>query len=265
MKLGGRIEINTDAIFEATKSSFNGARSVAGDALNKAGTVGSAVQGKASKWAGITTGIMGAAAGSGVGGWNTASIDGAMIGAAVGAAAVGGATYAIASNVGNILKASGNIASGLAYGTGSALTSKALGSAIGYSGTLATKTGLNIGKDVINAFGELGGLMVKHPTENVVNKATGKTVKKVNKGRLQLSGFGKTASLGIGVGAIASSAYQEYNKTHMGSIDGRMRNATHDVTPYLNMNQNVALGAEGAGATGDLVFAMHKNRMRGYI
>lgn len=79
------------------------------------------------------------------------------------------------------------------------------------------------------------------------------------------SGKGKVLIAGMGIAGTASAAKEERDRRDMGVSNG-VRYATPSIRPYLNQQQgHGGMGDISAGATGDLVFAMHNQRNRGYL
>lgn len=79
------------------------------------------------------------------------------------------------------------------------------------------------------------------------------------------NGKGKLLIAGIGAAGMASAAKGERDRRDMGVSNG-IRYATPSIRPYLNQQQgHGGMGDISAGATGDLVFAMHNQRNGGYL
>lgn len=99
------------------------------------------------------------------------------------------------------------------------------------------------------------------------------TVKKDPDGSIfdrKFTGLGKFMIGGLALAATVKNAYQTIADTTMGYSDGTIRHATPSIRPYLpQQGQGGRGGGMGgdisAGATGDLVFAMHNNRNTGYL
>jgi hypothetical protein len=72
--------------------------------------------------------------------------------------------------------------------------------------------------------------------------------------KVKFTGLGKSLIAGSALIKGAAGGFNELNKSHMGTMDGQITRAT----PRMQPSQPAY--AQNAGATGDLVFAMNKNR-----
>lgn len=228
--------------------------------------------GQAANYAAKAFGALGATgglvAGAGAAIYSGASFAGVAGAGVIGSAGAGAAAYGLAKNTGTILGGIGSATIGLSDKVGrgiinvasSPTTYSVASSVAGLAAKSAYKT-VELGVD---ALGTIGEKMVRHPIEEFT-EADGSKVRKPNKGKYVMSGFGKAATGILGIGSVAASAYQAHNRAHMGTVEGRVQRATPNISHYMNMNQNVNLTANSAGATGDLLFALNRNRNGGYI
>jgi hypothetical protein len=90
-----------------------------------------------------------------------------------------------------------------------------------------------------------------------------KMIKEKSPWNFKLSGWGKAAAAIMAIGSFAKNTSDTYDNIHMGSINSNVRTNTPSIAPYMNMRPD--RGVDMAGATGDLVFALHKNRNTGYL
>lgn len=77
----------------------------------------------------------------------------------------------------------------------------------------------------------------------------------------KLTNFGKSVGIGFGVAAAASGAQGQRNQNDMGRSDGSITTATPSIASYMQKTT----GDMSAGATGDLVFALDRNRESGFL
>lgn len=132
---------------------------------------------------------------------------------------------------------------GAAFGLGAA----AFGGASAVTGLgVATAGAAVMG---MNAFGTVGRGLIKAPKGPIGLDNLGEF--KLNKPTAIPLILGASAVKGISEGVKA------FEKSRMGTNDGMMRKAS-PIVPTIQ--QNSPSYASNAGATGDLVFAMHKNR-----
>lgn len=109
---------------------------------------------------------------------------------------------------------------------------------------------------------KLGGKMVNYtPGERVYDEASKKIIKKAPS--LKLSKFGAGVLVGSSIIGSAMSAMNKFETDRMGTVDTQATTATPDARPqeYNRTFQPV----DHAGATGDLVFALFKNRHGGSL
>lgn len=136
----------------------------------------------------------------------------------------------------------------------SALKGAALGLGAAALGGAGAVTGLGVataGAAVMgmNAFGTVGRGLIKAPKGPIGLDNLGDF--KLNKPTAIPLILGASAIKGI------SEGVKSFEKSRMGTNDGMMRKATPMIP---TVPQNSPSYANNAGATGDLVFAMHKNR-----
>lgn len=81
-----------------------------------------------------------------------------------------------------------------------------------------------------------------------------------------LSGRGKLVVGGlIGVN-MATTGYGEYEKEHLGNIDGRIHTATPDYSQYVKMKTpKTTYQSAPAAADGSLVFALDRTKNGGFL
>jgi len=127
---------------------------------------------------------------------------------------------------------------------------------------------LNSPRGIYNPVGTIAGLsksaadaIIKGPLKmgryerekHHINRFTGKT--EIDPGGLKLTPLGMGVLLGSGALAGAMSAEHQYRSNRIGPVDPQTRTATPSMAP-----QEYRRGIDDAGATGDLVFALHQNR-----
>lgn len=171
-----------------------------------------------------------------------------------------GANYGTTSAVGAAAGAgAGLIAGGLAVNPG-LVAGAALGLAEGAGavglgvaeGTGALAIGLGKGLTKIGAYGAQKYAGIGAGVGKGVNRFLLKDDLKNPNNLLgkKLSGLGATAVVGSALIGGAREAFNEFNTSHMGQRDGMITRATPRTPSYM----------DNAGATGDLVFAMNRNR-----
>ena len=191
---------------------------------------------------GLTGGLVGTVWGSNTPGANyeTSSTIGTATGLAIGTAA-----GAIAMNPVKSAKVAGKVALGGAEIAGAGIIGAAEVAGAGIIGAAkiaAPVAAYGVGKTAANLAGA-GNLLYKH------------AIKPDLKNESNLLGHKTTA---LGTGLIMGSAFikgtqeafQDFNRNRMGTSDGQITRATPRTPSY----------ADNAGATGDLVFAMNRNR-----
>lgn len=200
---------------------------------------------------GSTAAMVGAGAGIGyVGGaaWggntpgsdiNSSAAKGAVAGASIGA---------VGSIVANNPLKTASVLGGFALGTAELAGAATIGFAevagaatIGF-GKVATGTGIYAAQK----YGSIGAGMVKGIDKFLLKDAP----KDVNLLGKKLNAAGKGLVVGSALFAGAKEAFNDFNSNRMGQRDGMITRATPRTPSYAN----------NAGATGDLVFAMNKNR-----
>lgn len=163
--------------------------------------------------------------------WNGVKAVGKGIGHAAysGMEAIGG----VAERAG---KAAWNAAPGVAEKIGDASLYTAEG--IGHAAGVGIKTG---GTMMVGA-GKMVGDLIEYNPKKYTNSLFG----------AEFSRTGKTLMIGAGLIAGTAGAYNEYETTQMGTPSGEVASPT----PSINYTRF----GEEMGATGDLVFAMNRNR-----
>lgn len=197
----------------------------------------------------LTTGglaVPGALAGAAIGSMmdgtsiGTAAAVGAGIGA-VGLPLVGGGAMWGASKIAE--KAWAGLTSSVADGAG--ITGAAANVGVGL-GIMASKTA-SFGLDMLQSAPARGQLRaMKGIFNNVID------VKKVGE-EIEGVGLGWAGHAIMDVSMVAEGAkkaFNAFNTAHMGQMDGQIRRATPMIPAY----------ADNAGASGDLVFALNRNR-----
>lgn len=195
-----------------------------------------------------------------LGGFATSRIGGVAIGATAGAA-VGSSVAAqsdieptIGAAVGGSVGAAAGLfaipAAGAAFRTGEAIvglagkgikavaTSEALGSAATSAAVGAGTVGMYGAARLANATQKFLGSVVKY------DKEAGKLMD------VKLTAKGKALMVGSSVIAGMAGAFNEMQRTHMGTVD----------TYMTSMTPRIPSMPDNAGATGDLVFALNANR-----
>lgn len=149
-------------------------------------------------------------------------------------------------------KTVGNAALGLGKG---AFMSAFHGEEMGAIGKIG-----NVGGVAVNlAKKAFSGLVKVEKGSTSIDKATGKMVRKAPS--MKLSGKGWGLVLGASLLAGAKEAWTEENARLMGTVDNKVTGPTPDYQPQ-EYSKTVNTGNDFAGATGDLVFALHANRGR---
>jgi hypothetical protein len=187
---------------------------------------------------------------------------GAATGAAVGAAAAAVAPFALGMGM------SAGVALGKgALNLGASAVSAAPGVALGAA---------KLGTEMINGVG-FGGVASTalspvrrwgQAASNLGNSLFSVQAKKLDPSKVGIAKdidklthvrptvIGGIALAGISVLSGLSGAHQQYQKSHMGMSDGQVTRAT----PKMQSQQMSAFSDNNAGASGDLVFALNKNR-----
>ena len=107
---------------------------------------------------------------------------------------------------------------------------------------------------------KLGGKMVKYtPGEHVYDEASKKIVKQAPS--LKLTKFGAAVLMGGSILGSAMSAMNKFETDRMGKVDTEVTTSTPDARPQEYGVSSPPI--DHAGATGDLVFALFKNRHGG--
>ena len=109
---------------------------------------------------------------------------------------------------------------------------------------------------------KLGGSMVNYtPSRKVYNTTRDKIITKAPS--LKLSKIGAGAILGGSILASAASSLNKFETDRLGTVDTQTTTTNPDYTPQ-EYTRNVE-PPDDAGATGDLVFALFKNRRGGSL
>lgn len=208
-------------------------------ALGAAAAVGTTV---AATGAGASIGYLGGAAWGG----NTpgADVNESAMKGAIGGAALGATAGLIATNPLKTASVVGGVAIGTAELAGAAAigTAEVAGAATIGLGKVAMGTGIYAAQK----YGSIAAGAVKG-----IDKLFLKDDKRSSNllGR-KLNAAGKGLVVGSALFAGAKEAFNDFNTNRMGQRDGMITRATPRTPSYAN----------NAGATGDLVFAMNKNR-----
>ena len=133
----------------------------------------------------------------------------------------------------------------------------------------AAYTSLNSSNPILNPVGtavkgmyKLGQKMVDYsPGERVYNTTRKKVVNKAPS--MKLSRLGVGVVLGASVLSGASAAYDKFMAQRLGTVDTQATTSTPDYTPQEYTRQFEPV--DDGGATGDLVFALFKNRRGGSL
>ena len=116
---------------------------------------------------------------------------------------------------------------------------------------------------VTKAAYRLGGAMVDYrPAERVYNETKKKVITKAPS--LKLTKFGGAVVLGGSLLSGASAAWNKFETRQLGQVDTKATTSTPDYTPQ-EYTKTFAPPPDDAGATGDLVFALFKNRKGGSL
>lgn len=135
----------------------------------------------------------------------------------------------------------------------------------GYSSLNSTNPILNPVGTFLKASAKIGQKMVDYtPAERVYNTTRKEVVNKP--ASLKLSKFGTGVVLGGSILAGASAALNKFEASRLGTMDTKATTSTPDYTPQ-QYSRTVASSSpiDDGGATGDLVFALFKNRRGGSL
>lgn len=193
----------------------------------------------------VIGGVIGAASGAAWGG-NTPGMnisESAQAGMVAGAA-IGAVGTVAAMNPLKTGKMLGKVGLGVAEGVGGlaiGATEAVGGAAIG-TAKAATSVGVPVATYAAGKYSSIGA--------GVLNKTIKPTRNPNNVLGHKLTGFGAGLVFGSAVVSGATEAFNDFNRNRMGQSDGQITRATPRTPSYAN----------NAGATGDLVFAMNKNR-----
>lgn len=190
-----------------------------------------------------------AAAGAGIGAVAGSMVDnsnGAIAGATIGGAAVLTAPVLLGMGAKSTLNIGTALGDGM-LNVGKSLVNNFSKEAVGAK---ALSTGASIGGFGFKALGAVSASPLLNGVFNPMNmvKRTADVTKGI--GGVQLSALGKTV---VGIGTLADTIHSTWNaekKVRMGQIDPNITRATPNIPSYM----------DNAGATGDLVFAMNRNR-----
>lgn len=194
---------------------------------------------------------------------------------------VGDAFSAVGSAIGSVALGTAKVAGSAALNIGDAVATgawKAGSRTAKAAGKGAVKTADFVGEGVIqslnsprgiyNPVGTIASLsksagdaIIKGPLKmgryerekHHINRFTGEI--EVDPGGLKLTPLGMGVLLGSGALAGAMNAEHQYRSNRIGPVDPQTRTATQSMAP-----QEYRRGIDDAGATGDLVFALHQNR-----
>lgn len=140
-------------------------------------------------------------------------------------------------------------------------TSKILGRAA-YTSLSSSNPILNPVGTAIKGMYKFGQKMVDYsPGERVYNTTRKKVVNKAPS--MKLSRFGAGVILGASVLSGASAAYDKFMTQRLGTVDTQATTSSPDYTPQEYTRQFTPV--DDGGATGDLVFALFKNRRGGSL
>ncbi len=166
---------------------------------------------------------------------------------------VGSAANSAAIGVGNVAIGASRLFGGAAVGTAKAV-GRSVWNSLDYTDGIRNPivaTGKNIGR----ASKFLGDHFVDYEKgKTVYNKATGEFETKGP--NMNLTKLGKGVAFGLPAIASLGEAYRSYINSRVGSIDTKKVTATPDYNPVQYQVEH----PDFAGATGDLVFALHRNR-----
>ena len=155
-----------------------------------------------------------------------------------------GAYSTVAGGVGSAAYWLGKKAAAAAPGMAKATASTAATGTAGFGGAIAT--GIGTGATMAVGMGEMLGKFVDHNPAKYKNSIFG----------AELTGTGKALVFGTGLLAGTVGAYRDYETAQMGTPTGEIVSPTPKMS-YTRFGEQM-------GATGDLVFAMNRNRHGGF-
>lgn len=245
-----------------------------GSSARSAGLNGTPLSGRFSVGGMLSTGGL-MAAGAGVGAALGSQVDGGMIGtgAAIGAAAglaalpaAGLATRGVYELGKGVVKAAPAISRnlpGAAAGVGKAalnvvrnapIASNLGGATLGFASMMVDWDKMKNAGNILESVrltGPLSGARAGAKAGWAAGKSLpGKIAKAGGQGAAGSIINGKNILVGSSLLKGAASAFNEWNRQHMGRMDGQIRTSTPRVPMYM----------DDSGATGDLVFALNANR-----